>query len=215
MGGVPIAPEGWRVVGVVAAGLGVPALVGSLAGWWGLWVPWALGVGFCLWFFRDPERVAPGDDHLVVSPADGKVIDVRPVAAPELLGTPATRVSIFMSPLDVHVNRSPVAGRIEAVRYTPGRFHAAFADKASDDNERTAMVLAGGGRRYLVVQIAGALARRIVCRRRQGDALARGERYGLIMFGSRVDLYLPPDVAVRVAEGARVRAGVSVIGEIP
>jgi phosphatidylserine decarboxylase len=200
---------------MVAAVLGAVALLASVAGWWPVWILWAVGVGFCLWFFRDPERVAPGDDRLVVAPADGKVIDVRAVAAPELLGAPATRISIFMSPLNVHVNRSPVAGRIETVRHTEGRFHAAFADKASDDNERTAVVLNGGGRRFLVVQIAGALARRIICRRGQGDALARGERYGLIMFGARVDLYLPPAGKVRVQEGVRVRAGLTVVGEIP
>ena len=215
MTGVRIAPEGWRVIGTVAAVLGAVAVLASLAGWWPVWGLWTVGVGFCLWFFRDPERVAPGDERLIVSPADGKVIDVRHVAAPELLGAPATRISIFMSPLNVHVNRSPVAGRIETVRHTEGRFHAAFADKASDDNERTAVVLSGGGRRYLVVQIAGALARRIICRRGQGDALARGERYGLIMFGSRVDLYVPPDVRVTVREGERVTAGRTVVGEIP
>lgn len=210
-----IAPEGWRVIGWVAGVLGALALAASAAGWWGGWAVWLGGVGFCGWFFRDPERVAPGDDRLIVSPADGKVIDVRPVRDPELLGAPATRISIFMSPLNVHVNRSPVAGRIEAVQHTAGRFHAAFADKASDDNERNAVVLSGGGRRFLVVQIAGALARRIVCRRARGDALARGERYGLIMFGSRVDLYVPPDVTVRVTLGQRVRAGLTVVGEIP
>jgi phosphatidylserine decarboxylase len=214
-GGLRIAPEGWRVIGWVAAVLGVLALAGSALGWWGLWALWAVGVGFCCWFFRDPERAAPGDERLIVSPADGKVIDVRSVQDTELLGAPATRISIFMSPLNVHVNRSPVAGRIEALKHTHGRFHAAFADKASDDNERNAMLLSGGGRRFLVVQIAGALARRIVCRRGRGEALARGERYGLIMFGSRVDLYVPPDVTVRVGVGERVRAGVSVVGEIP
>ena len=216
MGGVRIAPEGWRIIGAVGAVLGGTALVAGLAAgwWWGVPVAVA-GVGFCTWFFRDPERVPPPGDRLVVSPADGRVVDVRAVEERELLGAAATRVSIFMSPLDVHVNRSPVAGRIEAVRYVPGRFRAAFADKASDDNERTGMLLATGRRRYLVVQIAGALARRIVCRRAVGDALERGERYGLIMFGSRVDVYLPPDVAVRTAVGARVRAGASVIGEEP
>jgi phosphatidylserine decarboxylase len=203
------------VVGWVGGVLGAVAAAASVAGWHGVWGLWAVAVGLCVWFFRDPERVAPGDDRLVVSPADGKVIDIRAVQAPELLGAPATRVSIFMSPLNVHVNRSPVAGRIETVRHTPGRFHAAFADKASDDNERNAVVLAGGGRRFLVVQIAGALARRIVCRYAAGAMLGRGERYGLIMFGSRVDLYLPSDVTVRTAVGQRVRAGVTVIGEMP
>jgi phosphatidylserine decarboxylase len=215
VGGIRIAPEGWRVVGGVAAALGVVALAASLAGWWAVWGLFALGVGFCLYFFRDPERAVPPGERLIVSPADGKVVDVRAVQRADVLEAPATRISIFMSPLNVHVNRSPVAGRIEAVRHTTGRFRAAFADKASDENERTAVVLSGGGRRFLVVQIAGALARRIVCRRATGDTLARGERYGLIMFGSRVDLYVPPDVTVRAVLGQRVQAGRTVIGELP
>ena len=215
MAGIRIAPEGWRVIGSVAAVLGAVAVAASFAGWWAAWGLFALGVGFCLWFFRDPERAVPAGDRLIVSPADGKVVDVRAVERADVLEGPATRISIFMSPLNVHVNRSPVAGRIEAVRHTAGRFRAAFADKASDENERTAVVLSGGGRRFLVVQIAGALARRIICRRGTGDTLARGERYGLIMFGSRVDLYVPPDVTVRAALGQRVQAGRTVIGEIP
>jgi phosphatidylserine decarboxylase len=213
---VRIAPEGRRVIAGAALVLGAVAAVATMAGWWQAWIAAALIVGFCIWFFRDPERATPDGERLVVAPADGKVIDVRPVRETALLGVPATRISIFMSPLDVHVNRSPVAGRIEAMQHTHGRFRAAFADKASDDNERNAVVLAGsGGRRFVVVQIAGALARRIVCRRGHGETLSRGERYGLIMFGSRVDLYLPPDVTVRAAVGQRVRAGLTVVGELP
>jgi len=140
---------------------------------------------------------------------------VRRVEEHALLGGPATRVSIFMSPLNVHVNRSPVRGTIERIQHVSGRFHAAFADKASDENERTAVVVASDGRRYLIVQIAGAVARRIVCRRKEGDVLQRGERYGMIMFGSRVDLYVPPDVRVCVRPGDRVHAGATVIGEVP
>jgi phosphatidylserine decarboxylase len=120
-----------------------------------------------------------------------------------------------MSPLDVHVNRSPVAGRITHLEHTAGKFRAAWEDKASLDNERNAMLLEQDGRRYLVVQIAGALARRIVCRRSVGDVLERGEAYGVIMFGSRVDVYLPPDVPACVKKGDRVVAGESVLAELP
>jgi len=212
---VPIAPEGWGVIGVAAASLGTAAVIGVLAGHaWAL-VPALAGVGFCVFFFRDPERDVPGDERTIVSPADGRVIGVTSVHENDLLGAAATRISIFMSPLDVHVNRSPLAGTIEHVRHTPGRFHAAFADKSSDENERNALVLRAGARRLLVVQIAGAMARRIICRRGPGDRLERGERFGMIMFGSRVDLYVPPDVRVCVRPGDRVQGGGTVIGEVP
>jgi phosphatidylserine decarboxylase len=214
-GRTTIAPEGWAVIGTAAAVLGMVALVGAAAGHPAATLPLVAGVGFCLYFFRDPEREAPADPRAVVSPADGRVIDVAPGAHADLLGAPATRVSIFMSPLDVHVNRSPVDGRIAALRHTAGKFRAAFDDKASEDNERNAMVLESGGRRFLVVQVAGALARRIVCRRAVGDALVRGERYGLIMFGSRVDVFLPPDVPPVVKNGDRVHAGTSVLARLP
>lgn len=209
-----IAPEGRRVLAWIAV---LAALVGAVAvGVDRLWLaaPALALLALATWFFRDPDREPPADPHLIVSPADGRVIDVRRVEENEMLGAPANRVSIFMSPLDVHVNRSPVRGMIERIRHTPGRFHAAFADKSSEENERTAVVLAGDGRRYLVVQIAGAVARRIVCRRGEGDVLERGERYGMIMFGSRVDVYLPVDVRVRVAPRMRVRAGATAIAEV-
>jgi len=193
------------MVGAVGAAAGHPLAL----------VPLLVGVGFCLYFFRDPERRPPPGEHLVVSPADGRVLEVVEEREERFLAAPATRVSIFMSPLDVHVNRSPVAGAIELVRHTAGKFRAAFHDKASLDNERNAVVLDGGGRRYLVVQIAGAVARRIVCRRRAGDRLARGERFGMIMFGSRVDLFLPAGVTPRVGKGDRVRAGLTVVAEVP
>jgi len=203
------------VIGMVAGVLGVVAAVGAAAGHPMAVVPLLVGVGFCLYFFRDPERQPPPDDRLVVSPADGRVLEVHAEQEEHFLHGPATRVSIFMSPLDVHVNRSPVAGTIELVRHTAGRFRAAFADKASLDNERNAVLLTTRGGRFLVVQIAGALARRIVCRRREGDRLARGERFGMIMFGSRVDLFLPPGVRPAVARGDRVRAGHTVVAELP
>jgi phosphatidylserine decarboxylase len=203
------------VIATAGGVLGVVGAVGAAAGHPAALLPLLAGVGFCLYFFRDPERTPPAGEHLVVSPADGRVLEVRAEREERFLGAPATRVSIFMSPLDVHVNRSPVAGTVERVQHTAGKFHAAFADKASLDNERNAVVLESEGRRYLVIQIAGALARRIVCRRAPGDRLGRGERFGMIMFGSRVDLFLPPDVTPRVSKGDRVQAGRTVVAEVP
>jgi phosphatidylserine decarboxylase len=211
---VRIAREGWPVIGIAAGVLGLVGTVGTLAGHPASLVPLVLAVGFCLYFFRDPERSAPADERLVVSPADGRVVAVIREREERVLGAPTTRVSIFMSPLDVHVNRNPVSGAVALVRHTAGKFRAAFADKASLDNERNAVVLESGGRRYLVVQIAGALARRIVCRVRPGDRVQRGERFGMIMFGSRVDVFLPEGVEPVVRIGDRVCAGTSVIAEV-
>jgi phosphatidylserine decarboxylase len=194
--------------------LGTVAVVGTLAGRPSAIVPLVLAAGFCLWFFRDPEREPPADDRLVVSPADGRIVAVVPEREDRFLHGPATRVSIFMSPLDVHVNRSPVTGNVKAVQHTEGKFRAAFSDKSSLDNERNAVVLESGGRRFLMVQIAGALARRIVCHVAPGDHLERGQRFGMIMFGSRVDVFLPPGVVSVVSKGERVRAGLSVVGRV-
>jgi phosphatidylserine decarboxylase len=211
---VAIARAGWPVIGAGAAILGLVAAVGTLAGHPASLVPLALGVGFLAFFFRDPERTPPADERLVVSPADGRVLAVAGEREERYLHAPATRVSIFMSPLDVHVNRAPVGGTVERVEHAAGRFRAAFAGKASADNERNAVVLASGGRRFLMVQVAGALARRIVCRVRPGDRVRRGERVGLIMFGSRLELFLPLGVRPRVRGGERVYAGTSVVAEI-
>jgi phosphatidylserine decarboxylase len=178
-------------------------------------VPVVVGVGFFLWFFRDPARMPPPGERLVLAPADGKVLDVASDREDRFLGAPATRISIFMSPLDVHVNRAPVSGTVERVEHTPGRFRAAFHDKASLDNERNAVVFRHGSRRYLMVQIAGAVARRIVCDVAPGDALARGGRFGLIMFGSRLDLFMPHDVQPLVRPGDRVFAGLTPVAEEP
>jgi len=194
--------------------LGTVAVVGTLAGHPASIVPLLLAVGFCLWFFRDPERTAPGDDRVVVSPADGRVVAVVPEREDRFLHAMATRVSIFMSPLDVHVNRSPVTGTVCEVQHTDGMFRAAFSDKSSLDNERNAVVLESGGKRFVLVQIAGALARRIVCYVGPGDRLERGQRFGMIMFGSRVDLFLPPGVQPTVSKGERVRAGLSILGRV-
>jgi phosphatidylserine decarboxylase len=212
---VAIAREGWPVITAAVGALGAVALIGTLAGHPVAVLPLVLVVGFLFWFFRDPERTPPPGDAVLLSPADGKVIDVASVREDVFLEAPATRISIFMSPLDVHVNRAPLAATVERVEHSPGRFRAAFHDKASLDNERNAVVFRRGARRYLMVQIAGALARRIVCRVAPGDALSRGGRFGLIMFGSRMDLFLPLDVRPLVGRGDRVRAGLTPVAEEP
>jgi phosphatidylserine decarboxylase len=166
---------------------------------------------FSLHFFRDPERVTPQGSDLAVSPADGRVLHVTECMEP-LDGERRMRVSIFMNVFNVHVNRAPVAGAVEEIRYWPGKFFNASLDKASEDNERCAYKLRDAdGLAWVMVQIAGLVARRIVCRAEQGDVLARGERYGLIRFGSRVDLYLPAGYVAAVKPGERVLAGQSVI----
>jgi phosphatidylserine decarboxylase len=166
-------------------------------------------------FFRDPERVPPTGEDLVLSPADGKVVGIKEVEKGRLLERPGTQVSIFLSPLDVHVNRAPIKGWVEEVQYHPGRFFAAFRDKASSKNEQNAMLIVDSARRSLsIVQIAGVLARRIVCYVKKGEVLERGQRLGLIMFGSRVDLFLPRGSQVKVVEGQRVKGGKTIIGRL-
>lgn len=164
-------------------------------------------------FFRDPERIVPLEENLVLSPADGKVVSIAIARESGLFKEAATRISIFLSPLDVHINRMPVAGRIDEVKYQRGTFMAAYKAEASEHNEQNALkIINGGGRSVGVVQIAGVLARRIVCRVKQGESLARGERFGLIMFGSRTDTYLPKGCSVEVVEGQRVKGGETIIG---
>lgn len=166
---------------------------------------------FTVFFFRDPEREVPGGEGLYVSPADGKVILIKDVFEKEYLKSGAKEISIFMSPLDVHVNRAPCDGRVKTVRYSPGKFIAAYKDDASTRNENIVMLLEGEQGKILVRQVAGFVARRAVCRAKAGDALARGERYGIIKFSSRLDVYLPEDVKVAVRVGDRVLAGETVI----
>ena len=166
-------------------------------------------------FFRDPERVPPGGEGLILSPADGRVLGIKRVEKERLFEGTETRVSIFMSPLNVHVNRAPVQGMVEEVRYQKGSFFAAYREEASENNEKNALrIVDGKGRKFAVVQIAGVLARRIVCYAKKGDSLELGQRFGLIMFGSRVDLFLPPGSRVDVVQGQRVRAGETVIGRL-
>ena len=189
-------------------------IVGAGIGWVYGSILLVLGV-LVLLFFRDPNREPLGGSRSILSPADGRVVGVEQRAAGHRLAPEArTRVSIFMSPLDVHVNRSPVDGAVEAVSYTRGQFGAAYKGDASEINESNALAVRDArGFRLVVVQIAGWLARRIVCDVHEGDALVRGNRFGLIMFGSRVDVYLPDGISVKVAAGERVRAGRSVIAE--
>jgi phosphatidylserine decarboxylase len=170
---------------------------------------------FCLYFFRDPERVAPPRANVFLAPADGLVVSVGPAIPPIELGLPLTpmpRVAIFLSVLDVHVNRAPIAGTVTRIAYHPGRFLAAADDKASDENERNSLAIKlPGGAEIAVVQIAGLIARRIVCDATVGQVLFAGERFGLIRFGSRTDLYLPAGTIALVSPGQRMIGGETVI----
>ena len=206
------AREGYPLI--FASGI-VTLVLQVLAGWWVGLAALVVTI-FVTSFFRDPEREIPEGDGLVVSPADGRVTAIEPVRSPESRpGEPFQRVSIFMSPLNVHVNRFPEDGTVVSVKHTPGRFVAAFEDRASTENERNEVVMRDAkGRVVVFVQIAGLLARRIICRIDAGDTLKRGERFGLIMFGSKVDVYLPPSARLLVRVGDRVRAGSHVLGEL-
>lgn len=208
---VPIHKEGYPFI----AGFAVLALILS----W-LWAPlgWigAIITVWCIYFFRDPVRVTPIDDNLVVSPADGVVCLLGPaVPPPELgLGTePMERICVFMSVFDCHVNRMPVAGRVARIAYKPGLFLNADLDKASEDNERNGFVIESNQGRIGMVQIAGLIARRIVCFVHEGENLGAGERVGLIRFGSRVDVYLPAGARVNVGLGTIAIAGETVLAE--
>ncbi|WP_172330493.1 phosphatidylserine decarboxylase [Mangrovicoccus sp. HB161399] len=209
----PMHPEGRRFVAIFAAVTVVLFLIWDPLGW--------IGVGLTVWcyyFFRDPERVTPQRPGLVVSPADGIVSLIESAVPPAELGmadAPLTRVSVFMSVFNCHVNRMPVAGEITAVAYRPGKFFNASLDKASKDNERNSLAIRmADGREVAVVQIAGLVARRIVCFVKPGARLATGERFGLIRFGSRLDVYLPPGVEPLVSLGQTMVAGETVIAEL-
>ena len=166
-------------------------------------------------FFRDPERFPERTENVVISGADGKVTDISDVSFPGSTGKPCRRVSVFMSPLNVHVNRAPVGGEVTMVEHTAGEFRAAFRDDASERNERNLIAMTdAAGRMFGMMQVAGYLARRIVCRLRARDRIQAGQRIGLIMFGSRVDHFFPPEYRVTVSLGDRVRAGESIIGAI-
>jgi phosphatidylserine decarboxylase len=204
-----IAREGFPLILIAA----ILTLLALLAHW--LFAAVVLGVVTLALagFFRDPERVIPTGEGLVVSPADGRVVNITKVVDDPFFTQAATRISIFLSPLDVHINRVPVAGRIAEIKYRAGKFLAAYKSEASRQNEQNALLIVDAeGRKLGVVQIAGVMARRIVCNVNSGDNMQRGDRFGLIMFGSRTDLYLPQGCQLEVAEGQRVQGGATVVG---
>ena len=170
---------------------------------------------FTVYFFRDPDRTPPAGDNLVVSPADGEVVAIAPASGEEYIGRDAIRLSIFMSPLNVHVNRFPISGTVRYYRYVPGEYVVAFDEKASLRNERTLIGIENARCRILFKQIAGFVARRIVARVREGDTAVAGERFGMIRFGSRVDVFVPPDAAIRVALGEKTVGGETVLAVVP
>ncbi|MCU0768597.1 MAG: phosphatidylserine decarboxylase [Burkholderiaceae bacterium] len=205
-----LAREGWPFI----AG----ALLLAAATWWFAGFAWSIPLWivavFVIQFFRDPPREVPGLASAVLSPADGRIVKVEP-ARDAQTDRDTLLISVFMNVFNVHSNRSPVDGEVESVRYFPGKFVNADLDKASTENERNAMVVRlPSGERITVVQVAGLIARRILCYVKPGDRLARGQRYGFIRFGSRVDVYLPSGARPRVAVGDIVYATTTVLAEL-
>jgi phosphatidylserine decarboxylase len=208
---IPVAREGYPFIGLTAFSSLVFALLGltALTG-----VTLALTI-FCLYFFRDPVRVTPKIADGVISPADGRIIVINEVTDERFFSGPCLKISIFMNIFNVHVNRIPLAGTVKKISFKPGKFYSADKDKAALHNEYCALGLkTSAGISYTVVQVAGLIARRIVCRAEPGDLLHAGERYGLIRFGSRLDLYLPVETRALVSVGERVRAGETVLARI-
>lgn len=209
----PVHREGWRFVAIFAVVTLLLFWVWDVLGWLGV-----LATLWCAWFFRDPDRVTPTREGLIVSPADGVVQAIGPAVPPpelELGDAPRTRISIFLNLLDVHINRVPADGLIIRRIYRPGAFLNAALDKASEANERSSVVMKmTGGQELVFVQIAGLVARRILCELSAGDAVQAGERFGLIRFGSRADIYLPDGVSPLVIEGQRAIGGETVLADV-
>lgn len=208
---VPVRREGWPFI----AAFGVVALLLGLLSVHLFWIG-AILTAWCAYFFRDPERVTPIDDRLVISSADGVVSAVGPAVPPRELGLGTAemmRISVFMNVFSCHVNRSPVRGRIAAIEHRAGKFLNADLDKASVENERNGLVIDSPNGRIAVVQVAGLVARRILCWAGSGTDITAGERFGLIRFGSRVDIYLPAGAVAKVAVGQLAVAGETVIAE--
>jgi phosphatidylserine decarboxylase len=208
---LPVAREGLPFILLpmtVGAGL-------SFTRWWWFGVLfWIIGF-FSAWFFRDPQRIPPDDESGVLSPADGVIIDITEMEDDQFLKQETFKISIFMSIFNVHVNRVPLSGVIEEVLYLPGKFFSANLDKASQENEHNAVVLRTmNGERIAFVQVAGLIARRIVCWVSTGDLVACGQRFGLIRFGSRLDVYLPRSCKIEVKPKQKVRAGQSILGHL-
>ncbi len=208
----PIHREGYPFIALFALVTLILFWISTPLGWIGV-----LATAWCVYFFRDPRRVTPVGEGLVISPADGLISQITTAVPPPELDmgdAPRPRVSIFMSVLDVHVNRSPVSGKIEKIAYKHGKFLNADLDKASEDNERNGFVIGTSKGKLGVVQIAGLIARRIVCFVREGENVAAGERIGLIRFGSRVDVYLPQGTHTLVAEGQYSLGGETVLADL-
>ncbi len=207
----PVARPGYSFIGAAAfttfvfalLELIIPALLGLVATF------------FVIYFFRDPDRTIPNGGGLVVSPADGKVVAAGTVENSTYYEGTCLKISVFMSVFNVHVNRMPCKGKVKKIIYNPGKFFSANLDKASKENEQNAVYLeTEDGKEICTVQIAGLIARRIICKVQKGDAVDRGQRFGMICFGSRLDIYLPTDSKLRVAVGDIVKAGTSVLGEL-
>ena len=208
---VPIHREGWPFIAAFGGATILLGLFSTTLFWIGL-----IATAWCAYFFRDPQRITPIDDRLVVSPADGVVSAVGPAFPPRELGlgnVEMTRVSVFMDVFSCHVNRAPVRGRIAKIEHRAGKFLNAELDKASSENERNGLVIESPNGAIAVVQIAGLVARRIVGFRQEGDTLAVGERFGLIRFGSRVDVFFPRTAALRVAVGQTAVGGETILAE--
>jgi len=208
---VPVHREGYPFIGAFAVATLILGYFSTSLFWVGL-----ILTAWCAYFFRDPQRVTPVDDRFVVSPADGVVSAVGPALPPRELGLGSeemTRVSVFMNVFSCHVNRSPVRGRIARIEHRPGKFLNAELDKASSENERNGLVIESPHGPVAAVQIAGLVARRIVCWAQPGGNISVGERFGLIRFGSRVDVFLPAGASVRVAIGQTAVAGETIIAE--
>ena len=191
----------YYALGLIAGGLAAGYFIKPA---WG--IPFYILAAFCLNFFRDPDRVIPGG-RVAVSPADGKIVSVKELSATQ------TRVSIFMNVFDVHVNRSPISGVIKDIRYKPGKFMNAAHDEAATGNEQNVLTVEGDGTTVVFTQIAGLIARRIICYKQPGDTVKAGDRIGLIKFGSRVDVFFGPEWNVKVEPGERVSAGLSILAQ--
>ncbi len=206
------------VIAAVVIAVAVSAAALLFVGWkpvrFGVPVAALVLLTFTIWFFRDPERTTPAGDNLIVSPADGEVVLITPVDDREFVKGPAVQISIFMSPLNVHVNRFPISGTVCYVRYFPGEYLVAFDEKSSLRNERTHIGIQNARMKVMFKQIAGFVARRIVANVREGDRAVAGERFGMIKFGSRVDVIVPAGAEVKVKLGEKTVAGETVLAEM-
>ncbi len=209
---IPVAREGYPFIALAAFATFMTALLGydifSLAGF--------MLTAFILFFFRDPERVIPDEDDVLVSPADGRVILIEKIFDDRFVKEHVYKISIFMNIFNVHVNRMPFSGTIDRIKYAAGSFYSANTQRGALKNEYCALILTTPQKsKFAVVQVAGLIARRIVCWAVKGDSLVKGQRFGLIRFGSRVDLYLPANVQLEVSMGQKVKAGETILGYLP